>query len=84
MHKDMNDLDDNEYSAWLAQVGEVRNLSAPSEEALVELFSDAVREQDPREKAKQLVHVANMCWALADKTLGAQGLVATCMVLNKH
>lgn len=84
MRNDQNDLDDTEYSAWLAQVGAVGKAVAPSEEALVELFSEALREQDPAEKAKQLVDVANMCWALADKTLGAQDLVATCMVLRKH
>jgi hypothetical protein len=81
---DQDTLSDAEHSAWLAQAGGVVDLSAPTEENLIALFSDAVRETDPTQRAQSWINVANMCLAMADVTLGAQNYVATCVVLNKH
>jgi hypothetical protein len=81
---DQDTMSDAEHSAWLAQAGGVVDLSAPTEENLIALVSDAMREINPTQKAQYWIDAANMCWAMADVTLGAQNYVATCVVLNKH
>jgi hypothetical protein len=81
---DQDTMSDAEHSAWLAQAGGVVDLSAPTEENLIALVSDAVRENNPTQKAQYWTDAANMCLAMADVTLGAQNYVATCVVLNKH
>ncbi|WP_426172569.1 hypothetical protein [Pseudoduganella sp. R-34] len=82
--KDQNDWAENEYSAWLQQVGGVHGMPAASDEQVVAVVSDAIREQNPRVKAELWVEGANLCMAMADKTLGAQGLVTTSLALTKH
>lgn len=85
MDKDLSEMTDLEYTEWFANSGsELIDLNYPSEENLINLFSAAVRTISVEERAQSLVDVANMCLALADKTLGAQSVVATCIVLNKH
>lgn len=81
---DQNEWAESEYAAWLAQVGGVHGMPAPSEEKVVAVVSDAIREQHPRAKAELWVECANLCMAMADKTLGAQGLVTTSLALTKH
>lgn len=85
MHsKDQNDWNELEHAAFVAQVGDLHLGPAISEERLVGLLSDALREPSPLAKAQLLVDIANMSMALADKTLGAQDLVATSVVLTRH
>jgi len=83
-HKDLENMTDAEHRAWLAQSGGMIDLSAPTEQNLVALFSTTLRETNPNVRAQGLVDVANMCLAMADVTLGAQDYVATCVVFNKH
>lgn len=82
--EDRNNLDDTEFSRWIAKVSGVVDTTTLTDENLVHLFSDAMREINPTMKARYLLDVANMCLAIADITLGAQGYVATCLVLNKN
>ncbi|RFP09248.1 hypothetical protein D0T23_26425 [Duganella sp. BJB475] len=83
-HKDLENMTDSEYRAWLVQTNGVIDLSVLSEKNLVDLFSTTLRETDPNVRAQGLADVANMCLAMADLMLGAQSYVATCVVLNKH
>jgi len=73
-----------EYAAWLAEVGGVHGESGPSEEGIAATISEAIREQSPKLKAQLFIDAANMCMAMADKTLGFQGLVSTSLELKKH
>ena len=78
-------MTDEEYEAWLgSQELNLVDTSLPNEENLITMFSYAMRTTTAEERAKSLVDVANMCLAMADKTLGSQNLVAKCLVLNKH
>lgn len=83
-NNNQNEWSETEYAAWLAQVGGVHGKSGPCEENVVAIVSDAIREQSPNAEAQLWVDAANMCMAMADKALGAQGLVATSVVLTKH
>lgn len=82
--KEIGDMNEAEYSTWLSQVGSVVDISAPTEENLVALISETLRETDKDAKARGFADVANMCLALADVTLGAQDYVAKCIVLERH
>jgi len=81
---DQNDWAESEYSTWMKQVGGVHGMPEASEEQVAAVVSDAMREQNPRVKADLWVESANLCMAMADKTLGAQGLVTTSLALTKH
>lgn len=83
-NNDQNNMTEAEHAAWLLQVGGVPDRTAPSEENIAALVSEAIREQDAGERARLFVEVANMGLAMADKSLGAQELVATSLVLTKH
>ena len=81
---EIDQMNDVEYNKWISQVGAVVDISAPSEENLIALISEALRETDKDAKARGFADVANMCLALADVTLGAQDYVAQCIVLERH
>jgi hypothetical protein len=84
MATDMNSVPDEAYERWLREAGGVVDPDRPTDENIVRLFSDTMRELDPEARAKGFVDVANMALALADKTLGSQVPVAKCLVLNVH
>lgn len=84
MSQNMNELTNPEYEEWLrAQTGRGGEDEC-SEEALVALMSQTLRLSDAGERAHGLVEVANLCIAMADRSLGYQGPVAKCLVLNLH
>jgi hypothetical protein len=83
-NNDLNEWTNSEYAAWLEQIGGGIGSSEPCEANVVAIVSDAIREQSPKSAAQLWVDAANMCLAMADKTLGAQGLVSTSVVLTKH
>jgi hypothetical protein len=84
MPTDLNSLPDDAYERFLREAGGVIDPDCPSEENLVNLFSNTIRETNPAMKAKGFVDVANMALAMADKTLGSQVPVAKCLVLELH
>ena len=80
----MNAVSDEAYERWIREAGGVSDLDSPTEENLVSLFSNTMRELDTETRARQLVDVANMALAMADKILGCQVPVAKCLVLVQH
>ncbi|MFC5550268.1 hypothetical protein [Massilia aerilata] len=84
MATDLNSVPDETYERWLREAGGVSDPDSPTEENLVNLFSNTLRETIPEARAKGLVDVANMALALADKTLGSQVPVAKCLIIDLH
>ena len=83
-------MDDTEFDQWENEVGEVNlspllnELSVPTQENVVTLLCAAIRETNKTIQAQQLVNVANMAMALADKILGSQETSVECVVLRRH
>lgn len=84
MPQDLNSVGDEQLSNWLREVGGDMGHDNPSDENLAALVSGALRESSSRARASALIDAANMCLALADKTLGCQVPVAKCLVENIH
>lgn len=84
MAADLNTVTDEEYERWLREAGGVIDPGAATEENLVRLFCDTIRESHPEARARGFVDLANMALAMADKTLGSQVPVAKCLVLELH
>jgi hypothetical protein len=78
----LNNLDDAAFDTWLLDQSGQANLS--DDQLLVEVFSKMMMEDTPGGRAQALVDVANMCLAMADKSLGSQVPVATCLTLTRH
>lgn len=84
MSKNINEMTDPDYEEWIRnQVGRGGE-DEFSEGNLVALMSQTLRLSDAGERAQGLVEVANLCIAMADRSLGYQGPVAKCLVLNLH
>lgn len=79
----MLNMSTEEYEVWLSSQSGISLFGEISEENLVDILKAAIMEVDPRAKASLLIDMANVSMALADKTLGVKGLVATAVVL-KH
>lgn len=83
---DILEMGDEAYEVWLREnLGTLRrDATVPSEENLIDILSNALRTDNAQIKARQLIDLANMALAMADKTLGCQSVVATSIVLTKH
>lgn len=79
---DLNNLDTATFDAWLLEQSGAGNMS--DDQLLTEVFSKMMMEETPEGRAQGLVDVANMCLAMADKSLGSQVPVATCLTLIRH
>lgn len=85
MSDNLFEMTDAEYQEWLQGQGlDCVDFSVPCEENLCHLVSKALRSTQKEERAQLYVEVASMCLALADKTLGAQTIVAQCLIRPKH
>jgi hypothetical protein len=84
MATDLDSVSDDTYERWLREAGGVSDPDSPTEENLVNLFSNTLRETSTEARARGFVDVANMALAMADKTLGSQVPVAKCLVLELH
>lgn len=84
MSKNINEMTDPDYEEWIRNQTGRRGDDEYSEESLVALMSQTLRLSDAGERAQGLVEVANLCIAMADRSLGYQGPVAKCLVLNVH
>jgi hypothetical protein len=79
------EMSEADHIEWLRQNGvDFADLNAPTEENLIRLVSDTLRTLGAEDKAQSFIEIANMCIALADKTLGSQSLVPQCIVLQRH
>lgn len=85
MTTELNRMGDEAYEAWLLDLTNGAGNGTPTDdESLVTLFSSVLREKTAEGRAQGLVDVANMCLAMADRTLGCQVSVAKCLVMNIH
>jgi len=84
MTTDLNSISDETYERWLRETGTVVDPENPSEQNLIDMLSNTLRETIADERAKGFVALANMALAMADKTLGCQVPVAKCLVLDLH
>ena len=75
------EMGNEEHEAWLRQQmgGE-----ASDDEMLANLVSQVLRAEISGDRAQGLVDVANLCLAMADRTLGANVTVARCLELRRH
>jgi hypothetical protein len=81
---DMNNISDEDYESWFFEIGGSSGTGNATEENLVALLSNTLRETIPKARAQGLVEVANMCLALVDSAFGCQVSVANCLVVNCH
>lgn len=79
---DLNNMDNATFDTWLLEQSGAANLS--DDQLLVEVFSRAMTEDSPEGRAQGLVDVANLCLAMAEKSLGSQVPIATCLTLTRH
>lgn len=79
---DLNSMDSAAFDAWLLE--QSGTPGASDDEQLIEVFSRALREESPEGRSQSLIDVANMCIAMADKSLGSQVPVSTCLTLTRH
>jgi len=71
MSLDLIDISDIDFEEWLRDASRSVAGSDLSEERLVELVSATLREVLPEARARSFVDLANLCYAMADKTLGS-------------
>ncbi|MFN3790506.1 hypothetical protein [Massilia sp.] len=72
MPNDLTDMDDGAFDNWLHNIGNDASEHGLSDERLMSLVGITLRETTPQARAQALVDLANLCYAMADKTLGAR------------
>jgi len=75
-------MNNAEFDAWLLEQSTAPGQS--EDERLIQVVSNALREDTPQGRAHTLIEAANLCIAMADKSLGAQASVGTCLTLTRH
>jgi hypothetical protein len=75
-------MDNAAFDAWLLEQSTAPGSS--DDERLVEVVSKALMEDTQEGRAQRLIDVANLCIAMADKSLGSQVPVGTCLTLTRH
>lgn len=79
---DITNMSGPEFDTWLrSQTGDA---GVSEDEQLAQLTSMAIMETVPEKRAQLLIETANMCMAMADRSLGCQDPVATCLTLTRH
>jgi hypothetical protein len=79
MPSDLIDMNDDVFDNWLLDISRGDSGDDLNEERLVQLVGATLREDQPEVRAKGFVDLANMCYAMADKTLGSQALGDKCL-----
>ena len=79
MSLDLIDMSDDVFDEWLQKISGLNPGDDLTEERLVILVSTTLRELKPEARARGLVALANLCYAMAVKTLGAQHPVTKCL-----
>jgi hypothetical protein len=75
----LNDMSDDVFDDWLRDLGAQAPRDGLDDERLVELVGTALRETTPEGRAQTFVDLANLCYAMADKTLGSRTPSARCL-----
>jgi hypothetical protein len=79
---DLNNMDNVEFDTWLLEQNIA--LDQLDDERLIAVVSKVFREETPEGRAQGLLDAANLCMALADKSLGSQIAVGTCLTLTRQ
>lgn len=79
MALDLTDMSDDAFDDWLRDLGGHATGDGLNDERLVELVSTTLREAMPEARARGLVDLANLCYAMADKTLGSRTPSTRCL-----
>lgn len=82
MPNDIREMTDDAYENWIRHAAGQVAAGADGEAELISLLSNTLRMTDAKERARSFVEAAGLCLAMADKSLGFQGPVANCLVLN--
>lgn len=72
-------MGDEVFDDWLRDLGGHAAEDGLNDERLVELVGTTLWEATPETRARSLVDLANLCYAMADKTLGLQIPSARCL-----
>lgn len=71
MPLNLPNMSDDTFNNWLHEISDRTLGDALSDECLVKLVGVTLRETTPEARARCLVNLANLCYAMADKTLGS-------------
>lgn len=72
MPLDLHNMSNEIFDNWLHEIGDRSPGDGLSDERLIELVGTTLRETTPEARARCLVDLANLCYAMADKTLGSK------------
>lgn len=78
MSSDLMSMSNDDFDDWLRDISS-RPKDEPNEDRLVELVSATLREIEPAARARGFVDLANMCYVMADKSLGSQTSATKCL-----
>lgn len=79
MSFDLANVSDNIFDDWLHGMSDRISGDGLCDERLIELVGTTLRETTPEARARRLVDLANLCYAMADKTLGSRTPSAKCL-----
>ncbi|MFK3741545.1 hypothetical protein [Massilia sp. TN1-12] len=79
---DLNNMNNMQFDAWLLEQNTA--LDQSDDERLIAVVSKVFREDTPEGRAQGLLDAANLCIALADKSLGSQVAVGTCLTFTRQ
>lgn len=77
----LNDMSDDIFDDWLRDLEAQAPRNGLDDERLVELVGTTLWETTREGRAQGFVDLANLCYAMADKTLGSRTTSATCLKL---
>jgi hypothetical protein len=79
MPLDLTNMSDEAFDDWLPDLAANATEDGLSDECLVKLVGATLRESTPEARARGLVDLANLCYAMADKTLGSWAPSTRCL-----
>jgi hypothetical protein len=79
---DRNIVDNAAFDSWLMEQRALQGMS--DDELLVEVVSQALREDTVEGRAQGLIDLANLCMLMADKSMGSCGSIATCLTIVRN
>lgn len=79
MSQDSIDRCNDDFDDLLRDISGGSQTEEVSEGRVIELVSATLREDAPEARAKGFVNLANLCYAMADKTLGSRAALTKCL-----
>ena len=79
---DLNIMESAAFDTWLSEQSRLLNLS--DDELLVEVVSRTLRDVTMEGRARGLLDVANLCMLMADRCLGSNVSIATCLTIVRN